>query len=702
MAEPVMTEAPPLMSVAPPADVPAPAGPLPLMSVDVPAYPVQTFVERGPPAPRPVLPGMPTTNAAAGLGGRPGGGIDPSKVITGRGRGGSGPPTVENAAPRVDTGGYGYAAGAEREMRNAMIAAELSRRPGYSPPTPEREQRTGYGLSASRGPDPALVAEQDALRLGRELSVPDRPPPAVVNADDVLALFAAPKGEDPKAWATREAQRIRDEGGSVAGEVAKGLDGTGSLALRALAPDKVPAALRNRSGEEIDAWERDNIAGKEKRRDQYINALDAAQNAERKLHADALGGDRAAQEEYVRRYGEGGLVGSERRKMEISQTLAEEKAKAEELYGKTEAEYAERNKAIEAESKRRLGAITAQIDALNERASRGIDTGRFWKSRTTGQEIGLAFAVFAGAIGAGLTGQKNAALEQIDKAIERDIEEQRRQIHEGTTQKLTVLQQVYKNVLGETGDERAASLAMRNSALEEGKRRLAAFAERAGKAEVRESAAAALAAMKDKQLAAQLEMSERVRGSTNTNFRVIPASAGGWGGGPDYKRVMSMLKENRELAKEGVGVDVQVTEAGAKSAKAAKDSLPLGFSYGGQTYEPGFSVSESELEHLRAKFGALSAAQREMDIIRAEANNYGSRMWSPSRFNAAVGRLGDMKSILSGQGVVTNPEQVRLIEDLSSFRGNDKTIKDLDSFFSGVAEQSLRNVAAKEIAPPKR
>lgn len=606
------------------------------------------------------------------------------------------------------TGGYGKAQQAYSAMLDDAIERERRKVGGRIAPTPEREQRLGFSTDASRGPDPKLMEEQNDLRLGREPRIPEEPPPAVVTGDDVLALFQAPPGEDPKKWAAAQAARIREEGGSVAGEVAKGLDG-GGLVLRELAADPLPAKLRGKTGEEIDAWEAESRARKTKVRDEYINALDGAHNEARDLHAKALSGDQKAQAEYVRRYGEGGLVGAERRKIGIAEDLAEEKAKTEERYGETERAFAAKNAEIERESRRRIDKITADMDTLREQASRGVDPGKFWREKDMGQQIGMALAVFASAIGSGLTGQANGALAQIDRAMERDLEEQRRQIHEGTNQRLTVLQTLYKNVLQETGDEKAAALAMRNSALEEYKRKMTAFAERAGKKELREASLAALAVAKDKQIAAEMEMSERVRGKVATNWRVIPATAGGYGGGPDLGKIRGLMKEKLGLYEKGVEVGGKGVDADAKSFEAAaKAANPNGkapelVNLGGKWYQLEAVTSTAEGEKARAALKGLSDVDYFTEEIKKEQGKYGTRAFQPEVFTSLLREHAKALSRAQNEGV-TRQEDVTAAEKMFGgwTGGSGKVAEQFLRYNKHARESLLRGYGAREVQGPRR
>jgi len=110
----------------------------------------------------------------------------------------------------------------------------------------------------------------------------------------------------------------------------------------------------------------------------------------------------------------------------VEQTAA---AKAEETYKKDVAEittrYAERHKALDDE-------LIPKIQKFSEEAMAGkLDSNRLWANASTGGRIGAALSIFVGGMFRDKTGGVNRALESIDKAIERDIGEQKYNIQLG-------------------------------------------------------------------------------------------------------------------------------------------------------------------------------------------------------------------------------------------------------------------------------
>lgn len=73
-----------------------------------------------------------------------------------------------------------------------------------------------------------------------------------------------------------------------------------------------------------------------------------------------------------------------------------------------------------------LDATRVQTDAESTRiANTKIDQGRWWSSRSTGQKIAGYIAAIAGGLNSANTGGRNMGLEQINKAIDNDIDAQK-------------------------------------------------------------------------------------------------------------------------------------------------------------------------------------------------------------------------------------------------------------------------------------
>lgn len=103
-----------------------------------------------------------------------------------------------------------------------------------------------------------------------------------------------------------------------------------------------------------------------------------------------------------------------------------------------------------------LQAKTAPIEAQNQILSKAImegkiDHNRLYSNMSTGNKVLAALAVAFSGIGAGMTGQKNMAMEVIQKNIDRDIEDQKAELGKKQT--------LFSENLRMLGDARAAAVA---------------------------------------------------------------------------------------------------------------------------------------------------------------------------------------------------------------------------------------------------
>lgn len=81
------------------------------------------------------------------------------------------------------------------------------------------------------------------------------------------------------------------------------------------------------------------------------------------------------------------------------------------------------------ESQRQLDALAERRAAkLAEIEAGQIDPGKFWREKNTANTIGAALAVAFGAVGSALAGGKNLGLDAIEKAIDRDLDAQERNL----------------------------------------------------------------------------------------------------------------------------------------------------------------------------------------------------------------------------------------------------------------------------------
>lgn len=108
-------------------------------------------------------------------------------------------------------------------------------------------------------------------------------------------------------------------------------------------------------------------------------------------------------------------------------------------------------------------------DTAKEVANMSPDSNRFWANKTTGQKLLGMLAVFLGGAGGG--GRENSVLQMFDRAIQRDIDDQKMQIAQAKTG-VAGKENAYKMMLDRFGNEDIADAATKSAALEKVKLQL--------------------------------------------------------------------------------------------------------------------------------------------------------------------------------------------------------------------------------------
>lgn len=147
----------------------------------------------------------------------------------------------------------------------------------------------------------------------------------------------------------------------------------------------------------------------------------------------------------------------------VAQARADEEeaiAKAVELKRTTDAELAR-----QADEQDEINKRQASLDAMvQEYDGASIDSGRFWGRMDTGNKILAGIALSLGALGQALTGSKtNYALDQIDKSIDRDIDEQKHNLEKQGRQ-VAQARGLYADFRQKVGDDRTARSMAREAA----------------------------------------------------------------------------------------------------------------------------------------------------------------------------------------------------------------------------------------------
>jgi hypothetical protein len=123
-----------------------------------------------------------------------------------------------------------------------------------------------------------------------------------------------------------------------------------------------------------------------------------------------------------------------------------------------EAKFLEEETARQQREQDAINERQAKLDAISEEYSgMNLDSNRFWNNKSTGDKILAAIAIGLGAMGQAQSGGENQALNIIQGAIDRDIEDQKHNIAKAGNNVATQ-KGLFSDVLRRTGDERLARL----------------------------------------------------------------------------------------------------------------------------------------------------------------------------------------------------------------------------------------------------
>jgi hypothetical protein len=170
-----------------------------------------------------------------------------------------------------------------------------------------------------------------------------------------------------------------------------------------------------------------------------------------------------------------------------------------------------------------LDDISKQL-ASQDFTNAKLDKDRFWSNQSTGQKILGGIALALGAIGGGISGKQNMAMEVINKAIDRDIEEQKYNIQQNQdAQKMkaqnlrdqsSLGQNMLSNFRAKFGDDLQAEAALRSLMIQQTQNKLAQIAANTESKTVLENAKFINAQLEREKQNAALEMKSRLASST--------------------------------------------------------------------------------------------------------------------------------------------------------------------------------------------
>lgn len=159
---------------------------------------------------------------------------------------------------------------------------------------------------------------------------------------------------------------------------------------------------------------------------------------------------------------------------------------------KIAADNAKQMQDLQAAGQQKFAAIDAENKQLQDDiAASKIDPHRMWSNASTGNKILAGIGVLLSGIGSGMSGQKNMAMEVINKAIDADVQAQTAELGK----KQNLLSMNYRKY----GDLQAAQSATASQLSSVAQSQIAAASARAGSAQAQSSAAIAIAQLKQQE-----------------------------------------------------------------------------------------------------------------------------------------------------------------------------------------------------------
>lgn len=545
------------------------------------------------------------------------------------------------------TADYDRAAAMEDELRRQALEAEAKKRPGYSPPVPQHEQPVSVQRQRALGPDAKLVAEEEAIQSAPGSMVdttPAAPPPRSYDPKEILRVLQPPADANtPKkreAWAAEIAKDLAAKDMSLS---------TAASVMERRRP-VYPAGLV-RDMDRDDPKERANLAAE-------LEDFNAAHVAD----IDAVAADADRRNAKAR----GAFDAREGTRIAAARGAAEG---LEEKYGgpqgqtglaKEELRLAARGHEDTAAAEREMAAIARKsAEDQGDMLRKKMDA----EKPSVGKSILQGLALIVGGAGTGWVEGPSKAMD----FVRSKTEEQAKSMGETFALQKGIELSRYRAIEHDLN----AKLAM-------------------GLSEKQQIAVRALVGkVRLEQIRVEKELSAATRGQEAVASKVIPARAGGYGGGPSLDKMIALQKQRRELAKEGVELGAKAGERPKKAEKA--ELLPLD----GSVYEQTYATSPGEGHQNREESKALRRMELSFAALEDQAKAYGTRAWNPARFENLVQEFAYDASNAKKQGVVKEPEMKAKLAALGSWTGGMDVIGDWKTIIRNSRQALLENAGAK-------
>lgn len=188
-------------------------------------------------------------------------------------------------------------------------------------------------------------------------------------------------------------------------------------------------------------------------------------------------------------------------------------------------ELARQEQAGAADYQRRQEAETTKLKSLQVEADSKIDPKRWWKEKSTGENILAALAIGLGGFSASMTGGPNYALQIIDKAIERDIDAQLAN-REGKYKQAAAQQDMLGILRGQYADKRDERTAAKSLMLERSAKYIEEITARSASEQTKAKGAEMAAQLRQQSALHQQELALKLAGQVTTSETRVPGTGG--------------------------------------------------------------------------------------------------------------------------------------------------------------------------------
>lgn len=257
------------------------------------------------------------------------------------------------------------------------------------------------------------------------------------------------------------------------------------------------------------------------------------------------------------------------------------------------AEDARREAGVEAEAQKGLSDfMSTNARMADDIANAKVDRRRIFKDMSTGDRVVFGLAAVLGGMMQGLQGQKtNQFLDYVERTVDKDVEDQMKAV-DNKKSTLAARQNMFGQLLQQTGDRRIAAMQLRNLQYEAMKQATTAQADKLGIPVLLEQSDMARNQIEQKQAALQTQLAAEV-------YKQKQAAAAAAAASQRAAEEKSWQRQ-MELAKLGLEQDKLKIEAAKASGETKKDLNQ-------RVADLGKALGDPKLQEGRAVTDALAA-----------------------------------------------------------------------------------------------